>query len=685
MELNLSKDHIILPKTHRSMYLMHKFWARKPYNVVSEYIRKYTSENDVVLDPFCGSGVTIAESLLLKRKVVGIDFNPFAIFLTKNTIAQVNLNLLNLLFSALSDRVVSKIAPFYKTNCPYCDNPAIITQSIWKNTQKDSEEPPNEVLDEIRIKCPNCKLRNAQIDKKEFSDFYKSEIKRVENINDNYQEFQQTLGIDIPTFQFKYKNGKYYRQLRHHLRNAPKLEQLFTKRNLLVLGLIKKEIQDLNYREYKEFTFESGLKRDIKEIDFEKAKDLLMITFTANLGQSSKMVWVISKRKKKKLKKREVGSWTHHFLWNPDVFFEVNPWRGYKTRFRKTKRSKNDYKIRLKQKRIEKVEVAESIKGFNQNNRRNVLLLNQSSEQITLDDETVDYIFTDPPYGDSVQYLELTSLWNSWLGNRVGYKNEIIINKNQNKEEKEYSSKLYAVFKECYRVLKSGHYMTVTFHNTDLNIRNILISSVTRAGFKIENLIFQMPPRNSLKSYLHYNKSPVGDYFIKFKKDPKFLQGRENLKSKKVKPLILKRKLNEYIEHVLLSRAESTPAILLFNFIDEFLVEENYFPLKNAKIIDKIMEDLVNSERYMVTKKNEWWFAKKYKPDLTNKPLSARIKSYLERLENSEEYKSLYNQKSKRKTYSNIYNLIYREFNGILTPDRRATTKIIDNVFFKKC
>ena len=55
-------------KTHTSMYLMHKYWARKPANVVAEYIKHYSKEGETVLDPFAGSGVTAVEAIKLRRK-----------------------------------------------------------------------------------------------------------------------------------------------------------------------------------------------------------------------------------------------------------------------------------------------------------------------------------------------------------------------------------------------------------------------------------------------------------------------------------------------------------------------------------------------------------------------------------------------------------------------------------------
>ena len=84
-------DYAVVAKTHPAMYKMHKYWSRKPYNVIADYIKHYTKKGDIILDPFCGSGVTAIEAIRLKRKVIAVDLNPMAIFITKMTLEPINL------------------------------------------------------------------------------------------------------------------------------------------------------------------------------------------------------------------------------------------------------------------------------------------------------------------------------------------------------------------------------------------------------------------------------------------------------------------------------------------------------------------------------------------------------------------------------------------------------------------
>ena len=74
---------VLIAEKHSTEYLIHKYWARKPANVVGALISRYTEEGDLVLDPFCGSGVSLIEAARLGRPAIGIDLSPIAALLSR--------------------------------------------------------------------------------------------------------------------------------------------------------------------------------------------------------------------------------------------------------------------------------------------------------------------------------------------------------------------------------------------------------------------------------------------------------------------------------------------------------------------------------------------------------------------------------------------------------------------------
>src|SRR3989338_7270253 len=112
-------DYATVAKPHTSMYLMHKYWARKPHNVVSEYIRGYTKEKEIVLDPFCGSGPTPIEAIKLGRKGIGIDLNPISTFVTKMTAIPVDIHQIKKTFEEVENTTAITEAIVRDSNIPH--------------------------------------------------------------------------------------------------------------------------------------------------------------------------------------------------------------------------------------------------------------------------------------------------------------------------------------------------------------------------------------------------------------------------------------------------------------------------------------------------------------------------------------------------------------------------------------
>mgnify|MGYP002516820806 CR=1 FL=1 len=105
----------IAAESHPAHYLMHKYWGRKAHNVVGEYISCFTNEGDTILEPFMGSGVTVIEAIKQGRKVIGLDINPMAAFIVKNTISSVDLQEFSARYKLITDQVRAEYECLYFT------------------------------------------------------------------------------------------------------------------------------------------------------------------------------------------------------------------------------------------------------------------------------------------------------------------------------------------------------------------------------------------------------------------------------------------------------------------------------------------------------------------------------------------------------------------------------------------
>lgn len=70
-------------KNNEYTHGIHPYHAKFIPSVPREFIKKYTKENDSVLDPFCGSGTTLLECMLLNRYSCGVDISYLAYLISK--------------------------------------------------------------------------------------------------------------------------------------------------------------------------------------------------------------------------------------------------------------------------------------------------------------------------------------------------------------------------------------------------------------------------------------------------------------------------------------------------------------------------------------------------------------------------------------------------------------------------
>jgi hypothetical protein len=106
----------------------------------------------------------------------------------------------------------------------------------------------------------------------------------------------------------------------------------------------------------------------------------------------------------------------------------------------------------------------------------------------TIPDESIDYIFLDPPFGANIWYSELNFIWESWLNVFTDSRAEAVENPTVGKDSNIYRRLMTDSFSEAFRVLKPGRWLTVEFSNTQARIWNAIQTALQEAGFVIANV-----------------------------------------------------------------------------------------------------------------------------------------------------------------------------------------------------
>lgn len=179
---------------------------------------------------------------------------------------------------------------------------------------------------------------------------------------------------------------------------------------------------------------------------------LLKVAFTSNLANCSRLVPPIKSRGP-----MAPGAWMTGF-YTGETYLENNVLHYFNNRVSKIIKGKQDFLSIIAENRFLNSD-SNSVGSFKS--------LQNDAKNIELESNSVDYIFTDPPYGEAVPYFEQSILWNAWLKFHPDYENEIVVSdsKKRTKNTKQFEIDIDAAFREIHRVLKPNRYFSLTYHS----------------------------------------------------------------------------------------------------------------------------------------------------------------------------------------------------------------------------
>jgi adenine-specific DNA methylase len=486
----LSRD-----ETHarKPVYMMHRWWARRPgtvfrgillgafmeENLPHEYfkqlmVRPLNLNGKIVVDPFMGGGTTIIEGLRLSCKVIGIELNPVAWFITKKEVEKVDVDNIKKELERLEENVGRKIKEYYKTICPKCKGQAEVINFFWvkkitcEKCGKEVRLFPNFKLAEhnknrFKVFCPKCynifdvkeestpivctQCNEEFIPSKGYTqgtDYicnncgYRSKILNAVKRTKERPSFELfALEFYCPTCdlrEFKkveeFDLALYKKAIEEFVKREDEL--LFPKQ-AIPLGKETKRLLNHNFGYFYEFfnirqlLCLSMLLQSILEIRDRNLMEFFLLAFSHSLDFNNMFA-----RYNQKARKIE-PMFAHHAFYPKKMPTENNVWgtRYGRCSFKKCvdllikgkRYCENPFEFIMEGKNKKKVYTGEKIVGkfahtFEEliNSDKNVLLLCQSSESLSvIPNCSVDAVITDPPYFDNVMYSELSDFYYVWL------------------------------------------------------------------------------------------------------------------------------------------------------------------------------------------------------------------------------------------------------------------------------
>lgn len=378
---------------------------------------------------------------------------------------------------------LNPIANFIAKNLFSRDINITIVKSLWEDIKKELS-PYVEQWYKITIDgttyIPISILRSKEGLPLQFTfkDGRKTEIKDIpEDMANSFCTYENNYAIEN-----WYPKVSLIENSRISARPNMTIEELFTKRTLAchakLLSLIEK--------------YTTG-----------SIKDLFLIAFTANLANCSKLVPPIKSRGI-----LSQGAWMTGFYIG-ETYIENNVLHYYENRIKKVIKGKEDFLNALSgDLPTDSVQPTYRITNFD-------------VKRLQLPDKSVDYVFTDPPYGDSVPYFEQSIIWNSWLRLDPDYQKEIVIS-DSNQRQKDinaFENDINYAFSEIRRILKDNKYFSLTFHSLSGLEWKAVSNACVYNNFNVVDYEWleqkTYPPRQ-----LNRVKSIKGDVLVTFRKNP---------------------------------------------------------------------------------------------------------------------------------------------------------------------
>jgi len=546
---DISVDKAVPPK---AIYDMHSYWSKKHWAAIREYIHHYLPDKHyprgagLVIDSFSGSGMTGVAAMMEGRPCVLIDASPAAAFISHcythpvdpedlqaafegMLTAPLPADLKHKLKKATGEEIHTlqeELDWLYATRCDRCGGDATTEYIVYSERFQCPNcaeivalfDCPQEKVPYVvggkksgkvelkkRTVCPHCLARASGKPHRDFAITTRGErfgpvpvmvryrclsgckpaaedrlrsadrrSKRARFFEDH--DMAKIRAIETASMPHWHPKADLWKRLPYRLghkkdfrpETARLFEDLYTKRNLWALAAIK-----------------AAISRAMVERPLAEAWEIAMTAVSLN---ASRMYQFRPSRK---------GGFAKGTYYIPQVS--------------QVMRASSQFEDK-------RADVLKAEEALTEMQRSIVLTSNQLAIDAVLPANTIDYVFSDPPYVDKLQYGELNFVWEAWLGFDDGWlKNEIVVNPYRDKSLDDWDRDMRKVLANLYQALKPARWLSLCYHDTDPGTWARVQDMLLDTGFEIHTVTVLDPLQKSINQ-ITAEKVAKGDLVVNCRK-----------------------------------------------------------------------------------------------------------------------------------------------------------------------
>lgn len=462
----------LVVKRSDPVYNAHAYLTKVPFSAIVPFIEAFTEPGDIVLDVFAGSGMTGVASAMTGRRAELRDISALGRHIGRNYLNLVDADRLRTVSRQIRERARRDVGDIYAVECDGCRRRGSLAKTVWSVdyacpacdetiTYYDAFEAA--AWKKKNIRCPGCSspfdTRAAtRVGERAVLDYVHCDCTSKQRVQPHSAPLAPVaIDISYPDVEIGDQRQMYVASaLKKH--NLLSTASFFSKRNLAALATLHAQIHTVR-------------SADLRE--------KLMFAFTAILTRASKRYqWH---------PKRPLNASNQNYYIAP-VFFEWNVFELFDRKVDAALRSDAFVRDEMARNSVSTAPRVEYRSG--------------SADAVDLPDGSIDYVFTDPPFGSQIFYSDMNLFQEAWLGRFTDDSKEAVVLRTgaeARRSGQRYEQLLTGALEECRRVLRRDGWLSLVFSNSNGRMWLLAQRAIRAAGFVLEHVTLLDKGQRSVK------------------------------------------------------------------------------------------------------------------------------------------------------------------------------------------